>query len=185
MKKINVRFGDITKWLIKNKEIAISIILGVIVLFLFFSSGFNSTKEVKSVSESEVLTNESSTYNITSTQYVDYLESKIEKALLNINGINKVSAIVMVDSSPRINVYEELDGANSITDNDTKSVKRAVIIKNGNIETPIILYEEFPKITGVLVIYNGESNANIKLNIVRAMQTLFNIDANKVEVLEG
>ena len=186
MKKFDLKFSNIIKWFVRNREIAISIVLGIVVLFLFFSTKWsNSTKTAKSNSNDTVITSDKSTYNITSTQYADYIEDKIERALITISGVRKVSAIVMVESSPKINVYEEESNDVSVNVKNSTSTKRAVTIKNGNIETPLVLYEEFPKITGVLVIYNGDVGSGIKLNIIRALQTLFNIDASKVEVLEG
>ena len=170
---------------IKNKEIIIAIVLFIVVLFIFFSSNlFSATKTSKKIITEEVINTETSSYYISSSEYSKKLEERLTNLLSKVNGVQNVSCMITVESSPEITIYENTEeNIKAIADGTKSVIKEAVIIKDGSIERPIVLLEKCPKIKGVLIVYNG-GDTNLKLNIIKAVQVLLDIDANRATRLQ-
>mgnify|MGYP000724289646 CR=1 FL=1 len=48
---------------------------------------------------------------------------------------------------------------------------------------PVVLKEIYPKVKGVIVVAQGGDNVEIKNQIISAVMSLLDLDANKIEVL--
>lgn len=163
----------------KNKDIIFACLLAVVVLVLFFSSSVFSNK--KTLSNNEVQTKTQNGF-VSATEYCASVEHRLEKILMGISCIKQVDAMVMVDASPQISIYENIEETKN--NNQTTIKKEGVVVENGNVSSPIIIVERVPNITGVLIVCQGLS-PNKKLEILNAVQVVLSIDASKIEVLEG
>lgn len=165
---------------IKGIEIAIVIILiGVMCLIAFSTFGsFNKTENKTSSTSSSSL-----------DDYVRSLENKLSATLSQIEGAGEVVCMITLSSSFEQKLaYEtqqsttsgEKDGTSSSNSSTNESV--VYVSKNGTQE-PVVLYEETPKIAGVVVVAQGAKNVNTKLDIIRAVRALLNVDASCIEVI--
>ena len=167
---------------IKNIKHIEFIIIGIFLLILaavYFSS---STK----TSQTE---NGSCVQNL--EEYGEYLESKLESVLKNIDNAGNVK--VMITFSGRITYEyatekEEVTTSSSVTSGTnsktTTNEKLIIVMQNGK-ETPLIVKEIYPPIAGVVVVASGAGNVAVKLNIMSAVETVLDIEPNKIQILVG
>ena len=159
---------------IKHIEIIIAIILGAIVLLIYFST-FNTSSSKTS-------------YEATSTtEYAAMLENKLETVIKQIEGVGNVSVMVTLSSGPEY-VYatseEELtnknEGGNTAT--TTTTITKEPIIVSGDI---VVVKEIMPTVGGIVVVAGGADNTKVKLEIIKAIQALLNVPQSNIEVLVG
>ena len=164
----------------KGAQIAVVVILVGVMCLIAFSS-FKSISSNKASSEVEGKTSLDA--------YVKSLEDKLASVLSQIEGAGEVSCMITLSSGFEQKLaYEtqssttsgEKEGAQ--TSNSTNSDSVVYVTKNGNKE-PVVLYEESPKISGVVVIAQGAKNVNTKLDIIRAVRALLKVDASCIEII--
>lgn len=165
----------------KGMEIAIIIILVGVMCLIAFSS-FKSIS--KNQTSSDSLKGES-----TVEAYVKNLEDKLSNMLSKIEGAGEVTCMITLSSGFEQKLaYENSSSTTSgkkdgtQTSNSSSSENVIYITKNG-VQEPVILYEESPKIAGVVVVAQGAKNVNTKLDIIRAVRALLNVDASCIEVI--
>ncbi len=152
-----------------KKEYIIVAILGILAIYFVFNSfnGINSKNNVSSTEKNAV------------ELYVETLETKIKKSVSNLKGVKNVTVCVSVKGS-----YESILATEKITTHS----------QNGQIvtETPILvggktvlLKENFPEITGVVIVANGADNISVKTNIMNVVVTFLGIDSQKIIILNG
>ncbi|MBE5756652.1 MAG: hypothetical protein E7342_02515 [Clostridiales bacterium] len=148
---------------LKNKktlEIIFVVVLILVSLIIFFTT-------FKTEKKSEITFNE----------YIESLENKLEKALTQVENVGKVSVVINVLSTQETVLAVET----TITENgdSIKTVTTPIIVGG---ET-VVLREEMPKITGVLIVAEGANNLLVKNKIINSTSTLLNINADKIEIL--
>lgn len=165
---------------IKHLEIYV-LLLFAFVLLLIFMSNFKSK-------------NQSDDTNQTSFSVETYsamLEEKLEKTLSNVKGAGSVKCMVMVESGIEY-IYatesEEVTNSNTVSGGTTSKTTITdnilTITKNG-VKTPVIVKENMPKVTGVIIVASGAGSASVRLELLKAVQALMGVDTNNVEILVG
>lgn len=89
-------------------------------------------------------------------QYAEKLETKLKNVLSKIKNVGTIEVMVTVE--------EPQEPAGQAPN------------ENG---------EVIPKVTGVVVVSSGAESTAVKLNIITAVQTLVNIEQNKIQVFVG
>ena len=72
-------------------------------------------------------------------------------------------------------------------DQTSESVKKqtsVVTVQNQSNSSALVLKEKMPEVKGVIVISEGAGDIRVKMNILKAVETLLNISADKVDVFE-
>lgn len=160
---------------------------------------FRNTSNMPSGSSNNNTNNSKNSQNKTknevkpSKDYETSMENKLKSTLEQIDGVGKVQVMIYFGSGE-----EEVPAANenktkSVTDEtDNSGGKRTttqdldgstiVTSKDGDKESPFILKDYKPQITGVCVVAEGADNSVIKLNIVNAVVDLFQLNEDKVNV---
>lgn len=156
--------NDLVKKLKENKklQLIIVVIIAVILIFSIFSSG-----------------NKSNAINDTNdiTQYVSSLEDKLCNLLSKVEGCGKVSVAIMIDSGKET----VLAMKKTTTESSGKiEIEETPIIVNGK---TVVLKENFPKITGVLIVCEGANIISVMKKIQQATTSLLDVDINKIEIL--
>lgn len=163
----------------KNKKAFYGVILGVFIVCLIVILIFPTTKTNTNENTSK------SSNNTSISSYASGVEEKIENMLINIDSIKKVSAFVMIESSPTYTYL--MDTEETTTKNGdsstTMSSSSVVFEKDGSISKPIIVSTIMPKITGVLIVTN-KINASTKLNIINSISIVLNIDVSCISILQ-
>lgn len=153
---------------IKKEYIIVAVLILVAVYFIFSSfKGITSNKTTTNQEKTDIQT------------YVEQLEEKIEDTLSSVKGVGKVTVSISVKGS-----FETVYATEKKT---TKTESGEVIV-----ETPIIvggktviLKENFPEITGLIVVAGNADNLTIKTNILNTIVNFLDIDSKKVIILNG
>jgi len=165
---------------IKHFELIIFGVFIVILISIFFSSNSNKkTTKVENLTE------------FSAEQYANYLEQKLEDVIGNISGAGKVTVMITLDGGMRYEYAtqtEETTTSSEVSGNTNSKVvknEKVVIVNVNGKSTPLIVKEKYPEISGVVVVASGASNAQVKLNINRAILALIDIKDENIEILVG
>ena len=78
------------------------------------------------------------------------------------------------------NTEQKLAEISSQRDNKQNKSETEIAFSNNN---PVILKEKYPKVKGVIIVAQGGDNVEIKNQLISAVMSLMDLDANKIEVL--
>ncbi|MGI6328344.1 MAG: stage III sporulation protein AG [Dethiobacteria bacterium] len=172
----------------KNYILLVLLILGII---LMFSSTFlgSSPKTAPSQSQPELIA-ETSTRS-----YEKELAGSLQGVLEQIEGISKAEVFINFDTSEEsffAQVHEESSRETTESDseggtreiNETTYRQDYVLLRDGNgSEKPLLLSENKPRISGILVVAKGLESGPVRLEVIRAIQSLLNLPAHRIAVL--
>ncbi len=175
LSKIKERFVPMFKNKNKTKLFLYICIFLLIVIFafpLFFKKDeTNSSEKIEK--------------KISVTEYSKSIELKLETMLQGLSEVTSVSAMVMVDSSPKVEYLTEIETITEITEKGSSKTEATTVVfeKDGSISTPIVITTIMPKITGVLLVLNDIS-ASTKYNIINSVSIVLNIDSSCISILQ-
>lgn len=161
---------------IKNNKKLQFILLGLliaVILLVYVAYFIKGTANDKNSVQSE-------NYQTSTDEYVAKLETKLENALSKIDNAGNVSVTITV-SSGFVNKYayeEDSDGFFKADDGTNLSLK----LVDGE---PIIISQEYPVISGILVIAEGGGNLQVKFDILSSIQTLLDVPNDNITILSG
>lgn len=92
---------------------------------------------------------------LTISKYIEDLENNLETTLSKIKGASNVNVLITIDLSQA-----------SIQDN-------------------VIQTSSFPNIKGVLIVASGVENTNVKMNMLKAVQAVIEINTGCIEILSS
>lgn len=129
------------------------------------------------------IVNANSTSYITTKDYVESLETKLKTVLSNIQNVGNVEVMVSVIGSTEIVFATD----EKVTNNGqtTQTENKIIFTEQNGVSKPIVISEKLPEINGIVVVSSGAKDTKIKLDIISAVQTLLNIQANKIQVFVG
>lgn len=149
---------------LKGWELLLAIAICIIVIVIFFSgfSGINLGSKPDYVSSESF------------ESYKKNLEHKVEEVVGAIEGVGRVEVAITLDGTvEKVYAYETKTTS-------TGSVSE-IVFSNG---TPVVIKEVPPTVKGVVIVAGGADNAIVKLNILRAVTVLLDVDFNKIEVIK-
>ena len=153
---------------IKHIEIYLALIVGLVVCVIYFSAFTNKSDTQEKVS----------TGNYTNgVEYVDYLENKLCNVLSNIEGVGDVSAIITIENDFS---YEYANDKETSQEGETSVTTETTILVNGE---PVIVNKIYPTIKGVVIVASGCEDFAVKMDILNAVQTLLEISAEDITIL--
>ena len=157
----------------------IFVLILLIILFGDFGLFSNSKASTKASTES-------STYT-TSLDYAKVVEDKLCSIVKNIKGAGKVEVMVSLDSGTSLVLASTEEKVTKGTGNDMSTTVSTgpVIVKQDGNDTTIVIGEELPKIKGVVVVSSGAKDVAVRLNILKAVQTLLDLDDTQIQILIG
>ncbi len=172
---------------------------GILIILLSFPSvlgSFRSSEEDTKDREIKDLQNDTNMTSYEANTYISEMEKKLEEVLKKVSGAGDVEVMIttkgstekipLKDHSSTEESLDEDDGeGGSRTDNSAQREESTVLVTNedGN-SVPYILQELEPEIEGVVVIAEGGDNAMIKMDIMQAVEVLFDVPAHKVIVMK-
>ena len=168
---------ELLKKLFSNKKNTILVILAVIVILALFlmPNLFNAKEKVEKQEQKEVSV----------LDYTKSIEDKLESMLINVAEINKVDAMVMVESTPKIEYLTETEEIETPGQNGSSSTKSTTVVfeKDGSVSTPIVVTTIMPKVTGVFIVVNNIS-ASTKISIINSISVVLNIKPECISILQ-
>lgn len=181
-KKVSIldNFGFVKK--IKQvKHIGLIVaIMFLLILALILFNDFNFSSKSNSTSEY------STTYT-SSEEYVNSLESRLKTVLSKIKGAGNVEVMISIKSGLEFEIATNEESTSTTKGNETTttSSSKPIIITNDGQESAIIISENLPEITGVVIVSSGADNTFVKLNLLTATETLLNVSQNKIQIFVG
>ncbi len=173
------------KWLEKIKQIKhweiYAVVIVVVIMLGIYLSSMRSENSAKQPEQVVPVTNQDNTYAC-------QLETKLQKVLGCIAGAGQVAVMVMTDGEGTAELAYDMQeknvtqtGANA-QEVTTTTVDKTVVTKNGS---PVILWTNPPKITGVVVVATGANDVGVRLNLLHAVQTLLGENNVPIQILSG
>ena len=136
----------------KNKIIISSLVIVGIILIIISSIDCSSSNDK----------------TISSTEYENVLEKKIESFLINVQGIKKAKVIVTLDTYSEKIYTQNTNSLNYIPINDGKSIATAEI---------------FPTIRGIAVACTNGNNDNVRMQITELLSAYLGISSNRIKIV--
>lgn len=131
----------------------------------------------------------------TNAEENNQLQEKLEAILCKITGVGKVNVLVTyTESSQTVAMYNENTKETSTEEKDDTGGTR--IIKESDTQKDVIYQEQngekkpitqktiMPKIEGAIITAEGATNANVKTNIIQAVEAVTGLATHKIQVFE-
>ena len=119
---------------------------------------------------------------------IDDFESRIEKSLVECEGVGRAKVILSIDSGPE-SVYakeakksqrEQKEG----TVESDSDMKPSIISEGSGKESPVKIKELYPKFRGALVICDGADEAGVRKTVVDSISALTGLGADSISVIK-
>lgn len=188
--------GENNKKTLENLVVfAIILIITIVAINYIWSGGKKenktNTEEGKRLATAENIV-DTSKQNISSTENI---EARLENILSNIKGVGKAKVLItysqtsqvmpMYDEESSISTTEETDsGGGTRTVNETSTKKDIIYEENNGLKTPITQSIINPKIEGAIITAQGANDANVKTNIIQAVEAVTGLATYKIQVFE-
>jgi stage III sporulation protein AG len=161
---------------IKNWEIYLAVLVIGVILFIYFSSTPNASKD-----------KEDTTAVTSNENYITNLEKRLQLVISNIKDAGKVSVLVMTNGEEINELAYDIEektvtqnGVNGQSTTTTTTNKKVLIGSGGS---PVILEQKPPEITAIVVVAGGAWDISVKLNIMRAVQAIVGGTSIRIEIL--
>lgn len=167
------------------------LIIVVIAINYIWNSGEKSENDNKKI---ENQNNEIKQVSMQSDK--DKTEEKLENILSKISGVGKVRVMITYRVSSSITpVYDETSKISNTTENDdsggtrtitqTENDRQIVYKENSDgSKEPITKNTESPKMEGAIIVAEGAENAEIKTNIIEAVEAATGLATHKIQVFK-
>ena len=194
---LNTKEGDKVKKVLSSKEILIIAILAGIILIIASTSMFTGNKTDTKV-PSQIAGNNNNAEIGSAAQTDKLINIKdIEGIISKIVGAGKVSVMITYENgiekvpgtdnnTSDTNTVEKdaQDGNREVT--DTKQDSKVVYEDGDATSKKVFVTKEIqPKLKGILIVSSGASDVEVKANISKSAQILFNLPMHKIQVVEG
>jgi len=157
--------------------VAVLVIIGV--LYINYSNTDNNVSTLSNIDYG---------YYVSSLDYCDTMEQKLENVLSGLSGVGDVQVMVTLESSMELvfaNTTEEKINNSTATNSYTVQITTPLIVETSNGQMPIVIKEVLPKVKGVLVVCSGVNNVGTKLDVIHAVQSLLDVKNSNIQVLFG
>ena len=125
---------------------------------------------------------------------VENLENKLKNILSKIKGVEDVNVCLNYsESSEVVAMYNENSKSTSTEETDdtggtrkieeTDSQKEVIYKEDDGVKTPITAKIIKPKIEGAIITAKGVENAEIKTNVIQAVEAITGLATHKIQVL--
>lgn len=164
---------NMTKRLTEKQKTMILIILFIVGIVLILFSGSGAKEDTSGL---ELVSN---------SAYKSSLETQLEEMLSEVKGVGRVKVMITLkgENSKTIAYNESQSVSVGSNSNQENSSKDAVLIREGSSSVPYTLNENYPEVSGVLVVSSGAEDSLTKSYIISAVRSTLNVSANNITVL--
>ncbi|MFR2571212.1 MAG: hypothetical protein ACLS90_05910 [Clostridia bacterium] len=175
--------------------IILLIITIIIINIVWNGDKDSSNKQDSNSTNSKQLAKENESVVDASTNTTNELESKLENILSKIQGVGEVNVFINYsESSEIVPMYNENKKTSNTQETDTSggtrvtqqedSQKEIIYEEKNNTKSPITQRVVEPKIEGAIITAKGASNADVKTNIIQAVEAATGLATHKIQVFE-
>ncbi len=195
LKKIFSKNDGNNKKKMENIIVFIVILIVTIVAINYIWNGEKKKEETNVVPEAEGR-NDVSYVSTTTEVSSDENEKKLANILSNIQGVGKVKVLLTYsETSTYVPVYNENSKTSNTTETDssggsrtiseTDSQKEVIYKEDGSgSKEPITKSIISPKIEGAIITAQGADDANVKTNIIQAVEAATGLATHKIQVFK-
>lgn len=173
------------------------LIVTIVIINLIWNGNKKTTKSENNNTNSKQLanTNQNITKAVNETGETNHLAEQLEEILSKIQGVGEVKVFVNYsESSEVIAMYNETTKTSNTEESDTSGGNRK--IQETDSQKDIIYQEENgekipitqkvvqPKVEGAIITAKGANNAEIKTNIIQAVEAVTGLATHKIQVFE-
>lgn len=180
------------KWKkIKKDQWLILFLAGILLLVIALPA---SCGESSGTEAGQRETTDAEEENLTTADYEQELEQRLEQALSRMEGVGAVQvmitfkdsgeSIVEKDVSFSSDASTEQDGGSVTERTLNESSEETVYDSDSDDGGPFVSKQNLPSVEGVLVIAEGGSDTKTAGNISEAVQALFGLEAHKIKVVK-
>ncbi len=165
---------------IKHLDIILTTLFIAIVLLIYLSTLSQPRKD----------NNQNTSDNISqssSSEMEDYalsLSSSLEHLISSIDGVSGCKVAIYFDDGIRTEIAYVTE-TRTLTDGTKVESKSPVLITTNGEQHPIILQKIMPKPISVVIVAKGASDTKVKLNILKLVESMLDISAQKIEIFAG
>lgn len=181
--------GENNKRAIENLVVLGILLIITIVAINYILSGNNKKSNNITKNQATVLAQEKTEAEN------ETIENKLENILSKIKGVGKVNVLVTYSQTNQIipmynedsstSTTEEKDsGGGTRTVNQNTNKKDIIYEEKNGIKTPITQSIINPKIEGAIITAQGATNADVKTNIIQAVEAVTGLATYKIQVFE-
>lgn len=175
--------------------IILLIITIIIINIVWNGDKDSSNKQDSNSTNSKQLAKENESVVDASTNATNELETKLENILSKIQGVGEVNVFINYsESSEIVPMYNENKKTSNTQETDTSggtrvtqqedSQKEIIYEEKNNTKSPITQRVVEPKIEGAIITAKGASNADVKTNIIQAVEAATGLATHKIQVFE-
>ena len=201
--KLNKLFGKEEEGGTNNKRkienlvfFIVLLIITVVAKNLIWNGNKNETNEqTNNTSKQLATTNTANQTNQIQSMEETNLETKLEEILSQIQGVGEVKVLINYsESSEVVAMYNETSKTSNTEETDTSGgtrkiqetdTQKDIIYQEDNGEkTPITQKIVQPKIEGAIITAKGANQADVKANIIQAVEAVTGLATHKIQVFE-
>ena len=179
---------------IENLVIFAIILIVTIVAINYIWSGDSDKKEENNEITKKLATEEPNTENKKSSEG-ENTEERLENILSNIKGVGTTKVLLTYSQTSQIMPMYDEDSTESTTEekdsgggtriiNESSSKKDIIYEENNGVKTPITQSVVNPKIEGAIITAQGAGDANVRANIIQAVEAVTGLATYKIQVFE-
>ncbi len=202
-------FGDKLKKVINSKEeeggnekrkienlvfFVVLLIITIVIINIIWKGNKQVIKQENNTTTKQLANREIST-NASDNTTTDNLTEKLETILSKMQGVGEVKVFVNYsETSEVVAMYNETTKTSNTEENDTSGgtrkiqetdSQRDIIYQEENGEkTPITQKVIQPKVEGAIITAKGANSAEIKANIIQAVEAVTGLATHKIQVFE-
>ena len=188
--------GENNKRKIENLVIfAIILIVTIVAINYIWNDDNQKNNTITNDPNKKLAMEENITSDENSSSNSSSIEEKLENILSNIKGVGDVKVLITYsESSKLIPLYDE-DSSSTVTEetdsgggtrvvNETSTSKEVIYEENDGVKTPMTQSVVNPKIEGAIITATGANDAEVKTNIVQAVEAVTGLATYKIQVFE-
>ncbi len=176
--------------------VVVLIITIVIINFIWNGEKEANNKNVTNDTSKQLATTNNETVQVNSnSESTESLENKLKNILSKIQGVGEVEVclnysessevVAMYNENSTTSTTEETDdtgGTRKVEETDTQ--KDVIFGEDNGTKTPITAKVVNPKIEGAIITAKGANNAEVKNNIIQAVEAVTGLATHKIQVFE-
>jgi len=160
-----------------DKRLKIIVIIGVIGVVMLLAS------EVFNVGDSSA--SEGVNVSFDTQEYAKAIEKQLGQIISEIEGAGECSVMVTVDCGiETVYATEEESAYDFDGDSESREDSVSYVVINGSSggKQALVIKEIQPKLRGIIIVCEGGGNSKVKMNIINAVSSAFDISSTKISV---
>lgn len=193
--KVPEKWKNILSKVVAKDKLLIILLFGVLLIIINIPVKSSGKSSVSGNQTSAASGDTAADGSMDVSEYVEGLETKLEKILCQTANVGEAKVIITVENGgqkiPYVqtnkseNTVEETDSTGGSRKSSESTVEESVIYTDdGENSVPFVVEEKMPEILGVLILAEGGDDAQTVSEITKAASALLGISVNKIKVLK-